>query len=304
MGVRLFNTPELTNPDMVIGWPGIGNVGLIAIDILRQQLGAELFGEVEGWDFFYPKGLTIRSGLLEELDFPGSKFYFKKLGGKDLIIFIGEEQPAAAGGTYAQGGKAYQMAGFILDVAQKFGCRRVFTSGAAVALSHHAVKPRVWAVTTREALIAEIRSFENVVLMGEVEGKGGQGSITGLNGLTLGVAKKRGLDGYCLMGEVPDYLAQAPFPYPRASKSVLEVVGRILGVNPDAQVLDGVIAQMDDTIEGIYQKFPDEIRQRIDQRKSAAVVRGETITEEDETWIKDHIDDFFRGKGGGNERPV
>ncbi len=304
MGVRLYTEPRLKKPDMVVGWPGIGNVGLIAIDILRQQLGAEEFGEVEPWDFFYPKGLTIRAGLLEEVEFPGSKFYYKTVGNKDLIIFIGEEQPTAAGGTYAQGGKAYQMANLVLDVAEKFGCQRVYTSGAAVALTHHAVRPRVWAVTTEVSIINEIRRHENVTLMGEAVGRDGRGSITGLNGLLLGVAKKRGLEGVCLMGEVPDYLSQAPFPYPRASKSVLEVLGSVLGIGLDLHILDGVVAQMDETIDSIYKKFPEDIRERIDQRKSAVQAKAETITEEDERWIEEHIDEFFKKEGGGNERPV
>lgn len=287
---------------MVVGWPGIGNVGLIAIDVLRQQLGAEEFGEIEPWDFFYPKGLTIRASLLEELEFPTSKFYYKAsgTGGRDLVIFIGEEQPISGGSSYAQGGKAYQMANLVLDVAEQFCCRRVYTSGAAVALTHHEMRPRVWTVATHAPVNREIIKYHNVVQMSDALGREAEGSITGLNGLLLGVAKKRGLEGVCLMGEVPDYLSQAPFPYPRASKSVLEVLGQILGIGIDSRFLDTVITQMDQTIDGIFKKFPDEIRERIDQRKSAT----QSITEDDERWLKDHIDDFFKGGGGGGERPV
>jgi len=38
------------------------------------------------------------------------------------------------------------------------------------------------------------------------------------------------------MGEIPDYLSQAPFPYPRASKSVIEVLSGIMGINIDFTV--------------------------------------------------------------------
>ena len=41
---------------------------------------------------------------------------------------------------YAEGRKAYRMADLVLDVAEKFKCRRVYTSGAAVALIHHTDK--------------------------------------------------------------------------------------------------------------------------------------------------------------------
>jgi len=237
LGIKLYKEIELKKPDMVACWPGIGNIGLIAIETLREKVEAEELGEIEPWDFFYPSKVIIRAGVLEDLKFPSSKFYYKKLGNRDLILFIGEEQPNSVGRMYAEGLKAYQLADFVLDVAERFGCRRVYTSGAAIAVTHHMLKPRVWAVTSSEDLVKEIKSRENTILMSEIEGAGG-GSITGLNGLLLGLAKKRGFEAICLMGEIPDYLSQAPFPYPRASKSVLEILANLLGIDIDCSVID------------------------------------------------------------------
>jgi proteasome assembly chaperone (PAC2) family protein len=120
------------------------------------------------------------------------------------------------------------MANLVIDVAEKFGCRRVYTSGAAVAPIHHTMKPKVWAVPNSKSLIREIRGYSNTVLMSDIEERGGQGNITGLNGLLLGVAKKRGFEAICVMGEIPIYLQGFPFPYPKASKSVLEVLNTYL----------------------------------------------------------------------------
>lgn len=304
MGIRLYKEPKLEKPDMIVGWPGIGNIGIIAVDTLRGQIQAEEFGEIEAWDFFYPRRVIIRADQLEDLVFPDNKLYYKRLEQKDLIFFISEEQPADGGGTYAEGGKAYQMANLVLDVAAKFGCQRVYTSGAAVSLTHHALKPRVWAVPNRADLIEEVKRHENTILMSEIEQMGGQGSITGLNGLLLGVAKKRGFEGICLMGEIPDYLSRVPFPYPRASKSVVEVITSILGVRIDLTALDNMAAQIENIIENIYDKFPQEIRDRIEQRRLAIQTKPETITEEDEKWIKEHIDELFKKGGKWDEGPV
>jgi hypothetical protein len=49
---------------------------------------------------------------------------------------------------------------------------------------------------------------------------------------------------------------------------------------------------MQGVITNVFRQFPEEVRQRIEQRKQAA--QPGPITEEDEKWIKDHIDDFFR----------
>jgi len=294
LGIRLYREPKLEKPDMVATWSGIGNIGLIAVDTLREQLRTEELGEIEPWDFFYPKKVIIKAGVLEDLEFPDSKFYYRRLGTKDLIFFIGEEQPTDRGRMYARGRNAYQMANLVLDVAEKFGCQRVYTPGAAVAATHHALKPGVWAVTSRKDLNTEVKSFENTILMSEIEGRGDEGSITGLNGLLSGLAKKRGFETICLMGEIPDYLSGAPFPYPRASKSVLEVLTNFLGVEIDYRALDERTVRIDNIVNGIYEKLPSEIKERIEQRKSVVQPKREVITEEDEKWIKEHIDELFK----------
>jgi len=293
VGARLYLEPELNQPDMLVGWPGIGNIGLITMDTLRQELGAELLGEIEPWDFFYPTKVRIRNGVLDSMEFPANRFYYKRLAHKDLLFFIGEEQPSGRGGPYAEGNRAYEMANLVLNVAEKFGSRRVYTSGAAVALTHHALKPRVWAVATTERLLAEVKSQANTIPMSQVEGRGGQGNITGLNGLLIGVAKKRGLEGICLMGEIPDYLSRVPFPYPKASQSVVEVLSGILRVSVDLSVLQDLASQMEEVIENMYRQFPAEIRERLEQRRQVPQP-GSAITEEDEKWIKEHIDEFFK----------
>ncbi len=292
MGIIFHSEPELKRPDMIVGWPGIGNIGVITADALREQMEAEELGEIEPWDFFYPNKVIIRAGVLQDVEFPSSKFYYTKLADRDIVLFIGEEQPSGRNRVYAEGGKAYEMANLVLDVAEKFNCRRIYTSGAAVALTHHSLKSRVWAVATERKILAEMKGYANTLLMSEVEGRDNLGNITGLNGLLIGVAKKRGFEGVCLMGEIPDYLSRVPFPYPKASQSVLEVLSAILNVSIDITSLDKMAVQMQGVIANVFRQFPNEVRERIEQRKQAA--QPGPITEDDEKWIKDHIDDFFR----------
>lgn len=296
MGIVFYSEPELQQPVMIVGWPGIGNIGVLTVDNLRQQVEAEELGEIEPWDYFYPNKVIIRGGILHDLEFPTSKFYYKKLADRDLLLFIGEEQPSGRGRIYAEGGKAYEIANQVLDVAEKFGCRRIYTSGAAVALTHHSLRSRVWSVATERRFLSEMKSYTNAYLMSEIEGRQNIGNITGLNGLLIGVAKKRGFEGVCLMGEIPDYLSRVPFPYPKASQSVLEVLAAILGISVDMTAFDDMIAQMEDLIANVLRQFPREIRERVEQRKQEAP--PEVITEEDEEWIKEHIDDFFQAEGG------
>ena len=301
MGIKLYKEPELEKPIMFVGWPGIGNIGIIAVNTLKGILRAEEFGEIESWDFFYPKKVSIRDGLLEDLEFPGNKFYYQRIEKKDLIFFIGEEQPSEGGRMYASGEKAYQLANLVLDVGLKFGCQRVYTSGACVSPIHHQVKPRVCAVVGSEKLREEIKSYQNTILMSELEGRReGEGIITGLNGLLLGVAKARGMEGICLMGEIPDWLSGASFPYPKASKSVLEVFAEILGIGMDFSFLDKMERQIEEIIEGFYAKFPPEMKEEYDQRKLIAQTKPGTITIQAQIYIDER---FKKGGEGGGESP-
>jgi hypothetical protein len=272
--------------------------------MLRRVLKAEEFGEIEPWDFFYPDKVSIIDGLLRDLEFPANKFYYTRLQRGDLILFMGEKQPTEGERIYATGEKAYRLANLVLDVAEKSGCQRVYTSGACVSLIHHSVKPRVVPVLSSEKLTAEVESCQNTIFLSELA-EGGEGVITGLNGLLLAVAKKRGLDSICLMGEIPDWLSSAPFPYPKASKSVLEVFAELLGIRIDSAVLDGMIAQTEEVIHRIYEGFPPETRERYDERKFVAQAKPQGITEEDARWIKEHIDGLFKKEGEhGGERPA
>jgi len=292
MKIRLFKEPRLEKPVMLCGWPGIGNIGLIAIDTLRKKIEAEEFGEIESWNFFYPQKVKIEEGLLVDLEFPANRFYYKKLEGGDIVFFIGEEQPRGDK-------KAYQLGKLVLEVAIRFGCHRVFTSGAAVAQIHHQMKPRVWAVPNKRELIERIIKYENTILMSEIEGRNGQGYITGLNGLLIGMAKERGLEAICLMGEFPVYIPRS-LSYPKASKSVLEVLTKILGVTIDLNSLERWAQETEKKIEDFYQQLPDEIKEQIDKFKYS---KPSTFTKEDGKRFVREVEEFLKRSKEDGEIP-
>lgn len=290
MGIKFHKEPQAEKPELIAAWPGIGNIGLTAVDTLRTLVDAEQFAEIEAWDFFYPHSVTIRNGELVSLDFPTSRFYFKRVGGRDIIFFIGEQQPA-------QEKKGYQMANLVLDMAIRFGCRRVYTCGAAVSPIHHTMKPRVWTVPNKTALLKEVKTYPNAIMLDDIEGRKGQGSISGLNGLLLGLAKAKGLDGIALLGEIPVYISQFPTSYPKASKAVLEVLTSHMGIILDLSSLDNLAREVEQTIDNIYEQIPPEMKQRIDQLKPVSASKEDQkgpITDDDKKKIVQDLEDFFK----------
>ncbi|MCX7995941.1 MAG: PAC2 family protein, partial [candidate division WOR-3 bacterium] len=143
--------------------------------------------------------------------------------------------------------------------------------------------------------------YENTVLMSQIEGRNGQGTITGLNGLTIGVAKTYGVEGICLMGEIPYYIQWLPIPWPKGSKAVLQVLTRMLSLDVDLSVLDTFIEQIDRSVERILNTFldslPPEMREKIvegfEQLKDSQIPKT-PISDEEIKWFKEHSDEFFR----------
>ncbi len=309
MGVVIRRELHLENSELICSWPGIGSIGLVAVDALRSRLRARMFGEIEPWEFFEPTKVVAREGMLEKLVFPRSRFYHSVVEDRDLIFFVGEEQPSLGGKLYARGQQAYRMANMVVDVALANGCRRVYTSGACVSLVHHEMKPRVVAVVSSDELGAEMKKHHNVFLMSDIGEGRDEGVITGLNGLLLSVARKKGLEAACLMGEIPDWLSRTPFPYPKASKSVLEAFSSILGIEIDSSFLDSQSEEIDKVVNSIYEKFPRDVREMYDSRKSLA--QPGPISREEAEWMKEHIDEFLKslaekqdGENDDDDRPV
>ncbi|MFQ5924871.1 MAG: PAC2 family protein [Dehalococcoidia bacterium] len=248
--IRLYREPALRDPSFIAAWPGMGEVAIIAAKHLRDELGAEEFGRIEPYDFFDLGAIFVRDHIIEEPEFPESKFYFcEGVGGKDLIIFIGEAQPLV---------KGYRFANLVLDVAKRLRSKRVYTFAAAPGHIHHTRRPKVLGVTTHPSLIEELKSNDVIPM--------GVGSISGLNGLLLGVAKERNMEGICLLGEMPVYITQ--MPNPRSSKAVLEALTKFLAIEVDLSELDNwasnAEAEIENNIEMLRESHGEEAKRLLD----------------------------------------
>ena len=214
--VKLYARPKLNSPNMVAAWPGIGNVSIIAATYLKRKLDFKQLGEVEASHFFDPIGVVVRDNVVEAPQFPLSQFYYwkNKGEGSDIILFIGEDQPAA---------KGYELASCVVDVGERFRVKRIYTCAAALTRIHHTEQPRVWGVATSQQVTEDLKNYD-LVQRGNLQ-------IAGLNGLLLGVTKERDIEGVCLLGEVPMYATR--IQNPMAALAVLNVLTKMLDIEID-----------------------------------------------------------------------
>jgi hypothetical protein len=145
-------------------------------------------------------------------------------------------------------------------VAQKLKVVRVYSCAAAVTHIHHSEEIKVWGAATDSNLIDELSKC-NVILRGNLR-------IAGLNGLILGMAKERGMEGICLLGEVPAYATQ--IANPKASLAVLRVLTKMLGITVDmtelSQLAEQADVEMDRIAKRVTAEFIDQFTEPIWQQ--------------------------------------
>ena len=239
--IKFIKEPKAKEFDLLASWPGIGNVSLILAKYLRDKLHAEEIGTIEPFDFYNPIGVMVKNNLVEAPQFPECKFYFwlNPKTDRGLILFISDEQPNS---------KGYDLAGCVLDIGKKLRISRVYTCAAAIARIHHTETPRVWGAATKPNLIDELKKYD-IVLRGDIQ-------IAGLNGLFLGVAKEREVDGICLLGEVPMYTTR--IPNPKAALAILGVMTKILKIDLDMTELATIAKQADEEMKKLAAEAMEE----------------------------------------------
>jgi proteasome assembly chaperone (PAC2) family protein len=246
---------------MLAAWPGISNVAIIVATYLARKLEPKELARIRPNYFFDPVGVMVRNNLVEEPQFPQSTFYYhKNPAGEDVILFLGESQPAA---------KSYDLANAVVDVAERFHVKRIYTCAAAITRIHHTETPRVWGVGTTPEVLKDLKSHGAFL--------GGNLQIAGMNGLLLGVAKERGLEGACLLGEVPGYAAR--LHNPMAALAVSRVLSIILklGIN-----LDELAALAEEAQERMKQIAAEAMEEYIDYFTEPVWERGEDESEEEQ----------------------
>lgn len=232
-----FDSP----PTLFAAWPGMGNVGLIAMDYLRRKLGARSFAEIDMSPFFIPESIVVKDGLAQLPDIPSSIFTYKR--DPNVIIF---ESNAQTGGR-----DGIAITKTILDLMQQFKIKRIFTAAAYAQSISHEASPSVYVACNGKDLMDTLRDY-GVSPMPD-------GYIAGLNGLMLGVARTRDIDAACFLGTIPSYAVN--LTYPKASLEILKVFGRILQTEIDFGELEDDVEKTDQQLamieDRIKQFFPN-----------------------------------------------
>jgi len=244
---------ELKNPILVEGLPGLGMVGRIATRCLAKQLKAKKLANLYSPHFPYYV-LVNKKGSVRLLH--GEFFFWKnETGENDFIFFTGDSQAQTIEGQY-------EVASCILDFAEKNNVKKIVTIGGYRKEVEKA--PGVVAVSTSPTLL-------NKAVKAKAVPSPAGNPIVGTAGLLLGLAKFRKIEAICLLGETRGYL-----PDPRAAKSVIEVLQKMLKIKVDLSGLDKEIEKSKEIVERM---------QEIEKRREKYTQKMRRVEEERITYI-------------------
>jgi proteasome assembly chaperone (PAC2) family protein len=216
---------KLNRPWLIAVWPGMGHVAISAGYYLMAKLHMDLFAEVSAQDLFDVDAVEVKDGVLQPGQFPRSRFFVWHDPDKkhDLIVFIGEAQPPLGKFLFCRR---------LAQLANEWGVERVFTFAAMATDVGLKERARVFCTATNRSLLELLKPHGPVLLR--------HGQISGLNGVLLAAALEAGIEGACLLGEMPHIFAQ--LPYPKAALAVLKVFEKISGVKIDLSELENQAA--------------------------------------------------------------
>ena len=139
-----FTDKNLTNPVLIGGLPGIGQVGKLVAEYMIHMLGAEKIGEIHS--IYLPPQVIIEENGVARL--PRNEIYLYKAEDRHIVFLVGDFQSTSNEGHYL-------MTDAYLDIAAELGVKRIYTLGG-FGVGHLVNAPRVLGATNHEELKAEI----------------------------------------------------------------------------------------------------------------------------------------------------
>jgi len=187
--IHITEKPQLNDPVLIEGLPGIGYVANISALHLIKELKAIKFADIFS-SAFQDFAITTQDGGAR---YPINELYYAKhpQGGRDFIIWYGNTQALTTVGQY-------ELVGKVLDICEELGCKFVISIGGFRKEEVQPI-PAIYSTATDLETMQEVLNLGAKVMVG---------NVFGIAGLTVGLARIRNLKGFSLLvdtlGMTPD----------------------------------------------------------------------------------------------------
>ena len=215
---------------LLVGLPGIGNVGNLVAEHLKNELKAKKFATLYSPNFPFQVLMQKNGGFR----LVSNRFYHCKAseGKRDLVLLLGDVQPLSPEGQYDVNER-------IVEFFKMLGGNTIFTIGGYnIGNNQYVRAPRVFGVATDAKMVKYLKK-QGVVLPLS------QGTpIWGSAGMVVAFSKKHGLNAACIMGETGMLDVDA-----NSAKAVLQVLSRMLGLEINLNNIEKLKAETEKLLQ-------------------------------------------------------
>lgn len=222
---------KLNNPVLIVGLPGIGNVGALVGEHLRRELGAKRLATLYSPHFLH-QVVMMRNGRVRLVS---NRFYYHKgsaKNGNDVVILLGDMQAGTPEGQY-------EVNDEIVRFFKHIGGQTIYTIGGYSVGNQYIRQPRVFGAATDIDLITKMS--KQGVIFGKTTGM-----IWGAAGLIVAFSKKHKLPAACIMGETGLLDIDA-----NSAKAVLDALKRILGIDIDLENMEKIKSETEKMLKDL-----------------------------------------------------
>lgn len=220
MQVETIENFKLKDITLISSLPDMGKVGGLVTQHIAKKTSARIAAKIILTD---KPWVNHKDGMVE-LPFDEYKLLVDEKN--SLVIFTGENQPQ-------EPGTVFDLVNFVIEMVQKWGNIKTIISSGGYMPMQKGIGNDVFGVANNQESL-EILKSHNIKLLGE-----DVKSITWFNGLVLGVAKNKNINGVGLFGEIYD----AELPQHKAAKNIINAIGKLLKIQIDTDELEQKITE-------------------------------------------------------------
>lgn len=175
----------MEKPRMLVGLPGMGMVAKNTVNYFIDFLKPELIADISV-PYLSPSIAFFEKGLVVPIERDVSPFKFYYSQEKNIIMFSGDMQ-------FGYLAKDNELAEKIVEAAAIFGVDIIY-SVIATQAKEYVEEPEVFGVATTPELLKVLKSKKVKIAYGSMQ-------ISGVNGLVIEFALRKGIKGISLLSE-------------------------------------------------------------------------------------------------------
>lgn len=229
MELKFHNIPEMENPRMLVGLPGMGMVAKTTVSYFMDFLKPEFFAEISV-PYLSPSVACFDKGLVIPMDREISPFKFYYSRENNIILFSGEMQ-------FGHAAKDNELAEKITEAAKICGVETIYTV-IATQIKGYVEEPEVSGVVTSPELLNSLESKGIKIANGKLQ-------ISGVNGLVIEYALRKEIKGIAL-------LSQTAFPEAmdiKACYAGIKKVSELIGIDIDLGKIEIEVKKFDENVK-------------------------------------------------------